>query len=69
MKPEKKPQQYWLWIDGQKKYFDYPPEPPGYTVGQLLAAQAMQKLYKREATEADDIAAWNRRATDSEATP
>lgn len=41
---------FWIWVDGQKRYYDCPPEPPGYTAEQLLIAQQCIELSKREAS-------------------
>lgn len=38
---------FWLWVDGQKRWYDYPPDPPGYTVEQIVIIQWMRELDKR----------------------
>lgn len=44
---------YWLWVDGQKKYYDYPPEPLGYTPEQLEWMELMRLLYFGRKSEHD----------------
>lgn len=44
--PKKK---FWIWVDGQKKYYDYPVDPPGYSYEQLesMALMAMIEAHVR----------------------
>lgn len=42
-----KPKQFWLWVDGRKRYYDYPPDPPGHTLEQLEEADWREQLAKR----------------------
>lgn len=43
-----KRKQYWLWVDGQRRYYDYPPEPAGYTPDQLTYLYLLDYLHKPE---------------------
>lgn len=38
--------QFWIWVDGKKRYYDYPAEPPGYTLEQLEHIYILELLAK-----------------------
>lgn len=42
---------FWLWVDGQKRYYDYPPEPPGYTLEELVIMQWVKDYFEKHPTE------------------
>ena len=47
IRENKHPRQFWIWVDGQKRYYDHPPEPPGHTVEGLIIMQTIKDYIQR----------------------